>query len=150
MRNKTIQTTQQKNSRRVQSNEKVIGYLSTKKLRDLLLNNCIGEGGQEYCQDTIERILSKRAAQTPKEDTKGLPTWDECFTECANVHDTACHGISHLVENCVFALELKSAFESHGYVGALELATQRGQDLFQIYRDEQDEQTLALCLSEFQ
>jgi hypothetical protein len=141
MRNKTIQTTQQKQSRRVQANERVISAMSTKKLRDLLLNNCVGEGGQEYCQDTIERVLARRGTVAPKEQNN-QPTWEECFADCKTEHDKACRNVMPLVQNCVFALQLKKCFFDLGFFAAIDMAKNNGSELYEMFLEEQFEKSL--------
>lgn len=53
-----------KNTRRVKSPSK---FISLEKLEDLLLNNCIGESGQEYHQSEIESLILQKRTKKDSE-----------------------------------------------------------------------------------
>lgn len=65
----------------VVSNYRTIAAMSSRKLRDLLLNNCIGESGREYCRQTILDVLAMRGTIEPKNDKEKDYT-KEFLTEC--------------------------------------------------------------------
>ena len=132
------------------SNWRTISAISTKKLFDLLKNNCVGESGREYCEQTIRDILAWRGVRIPKENTSEQATWNDCLQHAGKAYSDASHGLFTLQANSVFVqCDLKNAFNNFGIDYTCELASSFAANLYQIYRDEQDQKCLDLCLSEF-
>ncbi len=124
----------------VVSNFDLIKPMSTRKLRDLLKNNCIGESGREYCKDTILDVLAQRGTQTPKETGQG-PTLADCFDYCESEYNQ--RGFS-LNKKSVAWLELSRIFSRLGLDAAVEQAKTWAIELTEIAIAERAEEDQAL------
>jgi hypothetical protein len=124
----------------VVSNFDLIKPMSTKKLRDLLKNNCIGESGREYCEQTIRDVLAQRGTLTPKETNQG-PTLVDCFEYCSGEY--ARRELS-LNKKSVAWLELSRVFSRLGLDAAVEQAKAWALELTEIAIAERAEEDQAL------